>query len=323
MAALAAALATSVVPAFPVRAADVARAVSPPSQVLAVDAYWLSVTDLNRSLSFYRDVVGLSVVLSTATPTRQAVLRSLSATPGARIRSITLRDGNGGPALRLLEFDGVRRRALHPRSIDPGAVLLQVSVADLGRVLAAARREHTPIVTAGAAPLLLPDGRRTIVLADPDGFFVALSQGPHSPSPSVQSAPICMRYTVAAPGTMVSFYRQIFGLHLQTGGFVGAGAWSRLLDAPGAQWADTAGLRDVQFVAFRRVTRHTFSGRPQDPGTPALSLRITNLRAALRAIRAAGLRVLSSGGQPVPLPDGGVAVLFRDPAGVLVELVQP
>jgi catechol 2,3-dioxygenase-like lactoylglutathione lyase family enzyme len=142
-----------------------------------------------------------------------------------------------------------------------------------------------------------------------------------------------MRFTVAAPGTMVRFYQQALGIPLRAGDFMSLGDWAALLGQSTAQWAVTEaqsagpvreaeGINEVQFVAFRRVNRHTFSGRPQDPGTPGLSLRIANLSAALRAIRSAGLRVLCAGGQPVALPGGGAAVLFRDPAGVLVELLQ-
>ena len=176
-----------------------------------------------------------------------------------------------------------------------------------------------------------------MVLQDPDGFFVALSQSPSPPSPAAATdgaaGSLRISLVVAAPGTMVRFYRQTLGVTLRTGQFGSPGLWTQLLNAPSAQWAVTEAtpgsaiaaaqdLRDVQFLAFRHVVRHTYSGRPQDPGTACLSLRVNNLREALRAIRSAGLRILSAGGQPVPRPGGGAAVLFRDPAGVLVELIQ-
>jgi catechol 2,3-dioxygenase-like lactoylglutathione lyase family enzyme len=313
-----------------------AQAAAPPTpaQVVDVDSFWLTVANLDRSLAFYRNVVGLPLQ-SSDTPAADAMLRDLTAIPGARVRSATLRFGTG-PSLRLLEFGSVRRRTLHPHSVDPGAAVLEVSVTDLASVLAAAARMHAPIVTPGGAPLSLPDGTRSVVLQDPDGFFVALSQP--APSPAAAAArsaarSLSMRYTVAAPATMVRFYRQNFGITLRTGPFGSPGRWTQLLNEPSAQWsvtqatadgapADVQDLRDVQFVAFRHVVRHTYSGRPQDPGTSILSLRVSSLPAALRSIRSAGLRVLSAGGQPVPLPARGAAVLFRDPAGVLVELTQ-
>lgn len=332
LAALASAVAAAMLLTQPARTAQTAAAPIP-RQVLDVDGFWLSVTNLDRSLAFYRNVLGLSLQ-SAETRSAQAIFRDLTAMPGVRVRSATLREGNG-PSLRLLEFTAVSRRPLHPHSVDPGAALLEVRVANLPAVLAAAARSHLPIVTAGGAALSLPDGTRSVVLQDPDGFFVALSQLPPSPGAGADGAagPLRMRFTVAEPATMVRFYRQTLGITLRAGQYGSPGPWTRLLNQPSAQWAvteaapsaalaDAQGLRDVQFVAFRHVVRHTYSGRPQDPGTACLSLRVNSLRDALRTIRSAGLRVLSAGGQPAPLPDGGAAVLFRDPAGVLVELIQ-
>lgn len=311
---------------------------APHAQLLSVDGFWLAVANLERSRAFYRDVLGLRLQPQVRTAA-DAALQSLTATPGARVSSATLRAASG-PSLRLLEFAGVRRRILRPRSVDPGAAMLELRVRNLDAVLSAAARMHVPILTRGATPLALPDGTRRIVLMDPDGFYVSLceqsgsaaSTPPGVPAPA-PVASLAMRYTVAAPAIMVRFYQQLFGLTLQPGPFVRTGAWVQLLNQPGAQWAltqtspagslaDAEDLREVEFIAFRHVPRHTYSGRPQDPGTPALSLRVSNLNRALGTIRSAGLRVLSAGGQPVALQGGGSAVLFRDPAGLLVELVQ-
>ena len=295
------------------------------AQVLGVDAFWLTVSSLDRSLLFYHDVLGLALIPATPASSRLAILQGLTATPGSRIRTETLSAGAGTP-LRLLEFSNARHRVLHPHAVDPGAALLQVQVRDLDTVLTAAARAHVSIVTRGGAPLRLADGTRSIVLTDPDGFFVAVSEPPPgAPDSAPAATTLTVRYTVAAPATLVRFYRQTLGITLANGNFGDMGPWAVLLNARGAQQAVTAGrgLGGVQFLAFRRVPRHTYSGRPQDPGTPELSLRVANLRVALNAVRAAGVRVLSAGGQPVVLPDGGAAVLFRDPAGLLINLVQP
>jgi catechol 2,3-dioxygenase-like lactoylglutathione lyase family enzyme len=299
----------------------------------AVEGFWLSVSSLARSLSFYREVLGLPLQSADA-PATDSMLRNLAALPGAGVHSVTL-GASGTPSLRLIQFSMVGRRSQRPHSVDPGAAMLEFSVPDLEAVLRVAARLRTPIVTRGAAPLRLRDGSRAVVLLDPDGYFVALFQ-PAATTPGRASSAVSlgMRLTVAAPGTMVRFYQQALGIPLRAGEFTDLGDWSALLGTQSsAQWAATqthpAGaalqgeeLQEVQFVAFRHVTRRTFSGRPQDPGTPTLSLRLSNLAPALRAIRSAGLRVLSAGGQPVSVPGGGATLLFRDPAGVLVDLVQ-
>ena len=213
--------------------------------------------------------------------------------------------------------------------------MLELSVPDLDVVLRAAARLRTPIVTMGAVPLRLSDGSRAVVLLDPDGYGVALFQPAGAAARGASTTiSLGLRLTVAAPATMVRFYQQALGVPLHAGEFVSPGEWTALLGAASAaQWAVTEvpsagvlrgaqGQSEVQFVAFRHVTRHTFSGRLQDPGTATLCLRVSNLAPALRAIRSARLRVLSAGGQLVVLPGGGSTVLFRDPAGVLVDLVQ-
>ena len=332
-AALASGIAAAILLTLPGRAAFAAAA--PPSvraQSLAVDGIWLSVANLDRSLGFYRDIVGLPLQ-SPDTPAADAMLRNLTALPGARVRSAVLGSGVA-PLLRLAQFSVAGRRVLRPHSVDPGAAMLEINVSDLDAVLRAAARAHTPMATRAAAPVRLPDGSRAVVLIDPDGYFVALFEPPSAARSRTAAASLLgVRFTVALPATMVRFYQQTFGIPLRAGDFMNLGDWTVLLGQPTGQWAvtevrsagavrDAEGFDEVQFVAFRRVPRHTFSGRPQDPGTPTLSLRVTNLAAALRAIRSAGLRVLSAGGQPIPLPGGGAAVLFRDPAGVLVDLIQ-
>ena len=56
-------------------------------------------------------------------------------------------------------------------------------------------------------------------------------------------------------------------------------------------------------------------------GSPALSLRVSDVDALLKRVKAAGMKVISSGGEPVNL---GMSrnVFVEDPNGVAVELIQ-
>jgi hypothetical protein len=63
------------------------------------------------------------------------------------------------------------------------------------------------------------------------------------------------------------------------------------------------------------------AGRLQDPGTPAMAVRVPNVRVATEAARRAGLPILSDDGEPVMLEAGGL-VLIRDPGGLLLELIE-
>jgi predicted enzyme related to lactoylglutathione lyase len=76
----------------------------------------------------------------------------------------------------------------------------------------------------------------------------------------------------------------------------------------------------IQWVESKRgMTMHS---RVQDPGTPILQLQVRDARATLRALKAAGLQVISEGGEVVPRENGGAFVILRDPNNLFLELFQ-
>jgi catechol 2,3-dioxygenase-like lactoylglutathione lyase family enzyme len=295
-------------------------------QILDIADYMLTVANLDRSVAFYHEVLGLSLLRAPARPVANPLEQSLTDTPGARFRSAVFANPAGGPPLVLEEFTGIARRTLRPRVVDPGAATIQIGVRDLARVLTAAAHARVPFVTRGDGAVPLDEsGTRGIVLRDPDGFYVRLSQPPGvapaaAPRAAVSSITtgnvlgLRVQYTVAAPATIVRFYHGVLGLRVH------AGAFTR--DGTSATAVDTAAGSALQFAAFRGVPRHTYGGRPQDPGTPAVALQVNDLTAALRAIRASGTLIVSAGGQPLLTGHGGATILARDPAGLLVQLIQ-
>jgi predicted enzyme related to lactoylglutathione lyase len=77
----------------------------------------------------------------------------------------------------------------------------------------------------------------------------------------------------------------------------------------------------IEFYEFKDIGRTPFRLRIPDPGSPALSLRVSDVDALLKRVKAAGMKVISSGGEPVNL---GMSrnVFVEDPNGVAVELIQ-
>jgi catechol 2,3-dioxygenase-like lactoylglutathione lyase family enzyme len=136
-----------------------------------------------------------------------------------------------------------------------------------------------------------------------------------------------MTYTVAAPATVIRFYRDALALNVVAGSYASSSMLNALIDSPGAQYdsiraAPTGDQGLIEFVSYRDIARHTYRGRPQDPGTPGIALTVRNLSAALRRVRAAGAAVVTAGGEPVTTAHGAQAIFVHDPAGMLLELTQ-
>jgi len=327
---------------------------APKAEVLGVADYLLTVGNLNRSVAFYRDVVGLSLQRTPERAVANPPEQSLSNTPAARFSSAAFANPTSGPALVLEEFSGIPRRSLRPRAADPGAATVEVSVRDLAPVLAAAARVGSPIVTRGGRAVAADRaGPQQIVLRDPDGFYVQLSQLPGTAAAGSGVGNVLsvrMLYTVAAPAAIVRFYHTVLGMQVRAGSFIRDASVNELFDTARAQRAlieavplgsgaanvisstsrdggstatDAAAANSaLEFAVFRGIPRHTYSGRPQDVGTPAVALRVNDLPSVLRAIRASGTIIVSAGGQSLLTGHGGATILVRDPAGLLVQLIQ-
>ena len=310
-------------------------------RVSSFDNYIFTVADLDKSFAFYRNVIGLEVSASPSPAEANEMIGRLTNTPGSLFRTASFRIPRTTAGLLLTEFAHISRRILKPKNVDPGAVTMAVSVRDLDPVLAAAKLAGTPVVTRGGVPLEGRPGMRAIVFLDPDGFYVNVSQTP-PPSDGVSTAVpnaaadtsnsgniITARavYTVADPATAEHFYRDVLGFNVDHGKYALSENLDTLIDAPGALFNSThatpeGSMNFLEFVAFKDVARHTYHGRPQDPGTPAISLVVPSLDAALRAVTNNGATVISSEGKPVSTSRGGESIFIRDPSGVLLEIKQ-
>jgi catechol 2,3-dioxygenase-like lactoylglutathione lyase family enzyme len=279
-----------------------------PSPVSVVEHRIQAVADLDRTFAFYRDVIGLPVL---AAPADAAELfpGGLAGTTGARVRAARFDLPGAGTGLVLAEFEGVERRPQRPRRSDPGESTLRVSVRELARVVAAAGRFGAPVASdesgeAGAA-----------VLVDPDGFFVEVRR-PALPPEGAAGGNVVgahVAFTVAEPEPVAVFYRDVLGFSLERGATTGDRE-TRIVRIPGGRLA-------WEFTAHPGADRMAHAGRLQDPGTPAMAVRVPNVRVATEAARRAGLPILSDDGEPVMLEAGGL-VLIRDPGGLLLELIE-
>jgi catechol 2,3-dioxygenase-like lactoylglutathione lyase family enzyme len=140
----------------------------------SVNHVGLTVSSLDRSLAFYRDAVGLDVVLEQEK--KGGYLSAITLYPGAHVRMAQLA-GRGGPCIELFEYlePPGRGLPLEPRNV--GITHLCLLVDDIHD----ARRR---LVEAGAQPFSEPvaidtganAGGWDLYVRDPDGIVLELFQ---------------------------------------------------------------------------------------------------------------------------------------------------
>src|SRR4051794_19222106 len=114
----------------------------------------LAVTDMERSLEFYRDGLGLEVWIDRIA--NHDYLREVTAVPSTEVRIVYLRIPNLEFSLELLEHRGIERVPSRMRPCDPGSVHIGVYVDDIEAVAARmaglgfpSRSGHPVDITAG------------------------------------------------------------------------------------------------------------------------------------------------------------------------------
>jgi catechol 2,3-dioxygenase-like lactoylglutathione lyase family enzyme len=136
----------------------------------------LTVTDLERSLAFWRDALGMEVVLDQVRD--DAYLGEVVGHPGADCRMVHLAFGGEGARVELFEYRAPRvEPAPVARPAQPGFAHVCVRADGLRELLerleaAGGRRVSDPVeVTAGANR-----GALAVYVRDPDGHVVELVQ---------------------------------------------------------------------------------------------------------------------------------------------------
>lgn len=138
----------------------------------------ITVSDMERSLAFYRDGLGLEVYIDRIAD--HDYLREVTAVASATVRIVYLRVPGSRTPIELLEHRGIERVPVRSRPCDPGNVHVGLQVKDIDAFHARleglgfhSRSGHPVDITAGPFA-----GARTCFFTDPDGFLVELQQPP-------------------------------------------------------------------------------------------------------------------------------------------------
>jgi catechol 2,3-dioxygenase-like lactoylglutathione lyase family enzyme len=300
--------------------------------------------DLEKTAVFYRDVLGLPInaragapdpVKATPTALNEEMSR-FTATKGAKFRAATFRIPNANFGFELTEFTGLPRKSVRPNLQDIGAATLVLQVRDMDKMFAKVKSAGATVVTAGGVPLN-PTGNasskfREVVIRDPDGFFVELQQ----PDPLPASAATTqgdiiggsVQLSIDDSTKTVAFLRDAIGFNARPTGAMATNAIvANLINLPGAQWRITHGsipgtTLDFGLIEYSGVTRTKFSLGAEDPGSPAFTMVVRDIDAAVDQWTKAGGSVVTTGGKAIKQANGAGNVFVRDVNGFMWELIQ-
>ena len=151
----------------------------PPFRIIAADHTGVTVSNLERSLAFWRDV--LAFELSHTAHQTGELAREITGVAGAEIRLAVLKSP-GGHKFYLLEYLAPpdRKRNVDLRPCDLGHVHVTLIVDDLD---AALERIAAFGWKAAGKPQILKSGpnarKRVVYVRDPDGTTIEFMQQPH------------------------------------------------------------------------------------------------------------------------------------------------
>jgi len=300
---------------------------------------------LDRTLPFYRDVLSLPVNGTRDPLTQQPQkldedMSKFTATKGMSFRGATFRIPNAAFGFELTEFTGGSRKAVHPKMQDIGAATLALQVRDIEKVLAKVKASGAAIVTIGGIPVN-PTGNpnsklREIIVRDPDGFFVELQQPEPLPASAASSNTnatgdilgASVQFSIGDSVKTVAFLRDAIGFNARPTGALGTNAVvANLIGLPGAQWRITHGnipgtTLDFGLIEYSGVPRAKIVAGAEDPGSPAFTMVVRDINAAVDQWTKAGGTVATTGGKAIVRANGAGNVFVRDVNGLMWELIQ-
>ncbi len=277
-------------------------------EVLGVGNFIHVVGNLDRSIEFYRDGLGLEM---TGAPgprafSANAVVSSLYNAPGAQSRVASFKIPDSNMAVEIVEFQGLNAAPAPARSrfFDPGAITLTLPVQNVEAMKTRLSRiKGLEWISASAVG--------QVMVRDPDGIFVELVQPRTVPGQPPTDAPtVRLQVTVEDLDRTAKFYTEVLGFS----GLTSASLGFARLQVPGDAFP-------VNFSAPNYADRKPLRSEIHDPGSGVLRLRVADFDAVVKALRASGATVVSAGGEPVNLGRNR-AVILRDLNNFFLQVLE-
>jgi catechol 2,3-dioxygenase-like lactoylglutathione lyase family enzyme len=304
---------------------------APAGDVVGFAGLMLHVRDVDRSVSFYRDVLGLELRSAAASfaADRQVLTLHNAAKGRYRVAALSLPGAPSTAVLELVEYTGIANGPVRGRIQDRGAVSLFFYVTDVTPSFERLKAARAPILTSSGKPVRLPEefGAVPAVFAeDPDGFVVGIVEQPAAGS--------VFGFAVDDAEAALKFYVDTLGFgYVGRVPFTGDAATMDMLGTPGAQVLTIAlyvpgTSYQMEIFEFKDIERRAVRSADQlrqgafiVPGTAAPMFIVRDLRTLLPKLRRAGAPVATAGGRTVRVQAEPRAIV-RDPSGVFLHLSQ-
>jgi len=259
---------------------------APASPVVGVGTFIHVVANLDKTIRFYGDRLGLE--LNGPPGPRafsvNAVVENLYNAKGSQSRVAIFKIPGSPLGVEFVEFQNATQQPFRPRIQDPGASLLTLAVRDVDSVMAKLRDDATPMV-----------GKE--IIKDPDGFYVQLVEGKFGAK---------LALTVNRLDRTLQVFRDLLGFEFR----------GNTAKVPGTDFL-------VELMEFKGVEHPPASVSIHDPGAGVLRLVVRDVDGLLQSLKAAGVPVVSAGGEPVSVGDRHFVIL-RDPDNFFFQIVpQP
>lgn len=304
---------------------------APAGDIVGVGNFAHIVQNLDKSLEFYRDVLGLEVAVNQPFAPNPAIAK-LGNTMGGQSRYTALKVPGSEIGIELIEYKDIERKPQHPRFYDPGAANMALRVRDLDAVFARLQKFGAKVITAAGKPVTINNTIHVVFVQDPDGFVVELGQGtPPADSKVPASSNVfggSFELSVVNSEESVKFYNDLLGFTMKLGAeFNTNKLMAETAGAPGASFRQGRAMIPgtsvpMTLIEFKDIDRKPLKGRVQDPGTAILQLRVRDVTALTKKLKAAGVPVVTTGGEPVDVGPGLKIAIVRDPNNLMLELVQ-
>lgn len=314
----------------------------PAIHVSRVSAPGMVVSDMDRSVAFYSEVLTFEKV-SDAEVFGDAY-EHLEGLFGIRMRVVRLRLGDESIELKEFLTPQGRPMPVDSRGNDRWFQHIAIIVSDMDRAYQILREHHTRHASTG--PQTLPayikgaGGIRAFYFRDPDGHFLEILQFPpdkggakwHRPSDKLFLGVDHTAIVVGDTEESLKFYRDTLGMRIAGESENYGPEQEHLNNVFGARLritslraAEGPGVELLEYLAPRTGHPMPADSQINDLWAWETNIVTTDINAAVKALRFQKCTFISSGLVTLPESDLGFhsGFIVRDPDGHIIEIAEP